>query len=111
MKYYGCPHCGSTDVFTKEKGTQTGLYCGGCGKWIKWIGKDEKNLVERWIAENKEPIEQDKNVITSEKDAFNNLCKQIVEYLSNEYNCLSSIIISADGTVKVIETTTEINLT
>ena len=43
MENYGCPHCGSIDVFTKEKGTQTGLYCGDCGKWIKWVGKDEKN--------------------------------------------------------------------
>lgn len=53
MKNYGCPHCGSIDVFMKAKGSQTGLYCGDCSKWIKWVSKSESELVERFIAENK----------------------------------------------------------
>lgn len=28
----------------KKKGsTQTGLYCADCGKWLKWLGKQEIN--------------------------------------------------------------------
>lgn len=50
MKTFNCSKCGSTDVFLLEKGSQTGLYCGDCGNWIKWVGRDEKNLVERWIS-------------------------------------------------------------
>ena len=38
-----CKNCGSIDLFTKEKGNQVGLYCADCGKWIKWLGKDELN--------------------------------------------------------------------
>lgn len=53
MKNYGCPKCGSVDVFIEPKGNQTGLYCSeGCG-WIKWIPKKELPLVERFINENK----------------------------------------------------------
>lgn len=102
MKNYGCPHCGSTDVFLKEKGAQTGLYCGDCGKWIKWVSKSEKVLVERWIEENKEPIEQDKNVITDEQEVFMNLCSQISDYLKANYNPMTAILIT-DSQIKVIE--------
>lgn len=38
-KDFGCPKCGSMDVFIEERGSQNGLYCSeGCG-WIKWISK------------------------------------------------------------------------
>ena len=33
--------CGGMEFFTKEKGTHTGLYCTDCGKWQKWLNKDE----------------------------------------------------------------------
>lgn len=32
--------------FTKKFGNTTGLYCKKCGKWIKWLGKDELRLFE-----------------------------------------------------------------
>jgi transcription elongation factor Elf1 len=54
MKEYACPKCGSIDVFTQSKGSATGLYCGDCGRWIKWITKDELRLVNRFIEMNKE---------------------------------------------------------
>lgn len=50
MKIFTCDKCGSKDVFVEKSGNQTGLYCGDCGKWIKWITKDEKRLVDRQIA-------------------------------------------------------------
>lgn len=28
-------------MFIKEKGNQIGLYCSMCGKWQKWLSKDE----------------------------------------------------------------------
>jgi hypothetical protein len=49
MKEYACPKCGSVDVFTEPKGSQMGLYCGDCGRWIKWVPKDEVRLVNRFI--------------------------------------------------------------
>lgn len=53
MKTYVCEKCGSIDLFLEEKGTHTGLYCGDCGTWIKWVGKKEIPLVKRFLAANK----------------------------------------------------------
>lgn len=53
MQTFTCKKCGSVNVYIECNGTQTGLYCDDCGKWIKWLGKDEKRLVERWIENNK----------------------------------------------------------
>jgi len=38
---YNCRKCEGSDMFIKEKGTNTGLYCQNCGAWQKWLGKDE----------------------------------------------------------------------
>jgi hypothetical protein len=63
MKQYCCPKCGSMDVFLKDSGSQKGLYCSeGCG-WIKWIGKKELPLVERFIEDNK--VNSSSELITS----------------------------------------------
>lgn len=57
MKVFECPKCHSNDVFIEESGNQIGLYCGDCGKWIKWLTKDEARLVKR-----QENIMKDKNI-------------------------------------------------
>ncbi len=49
MKEYACPKCGSTDAFIDQRGVQQALCCGDCGAWLKWIGKKELPLVERYI--------------------------------------------------------------
>ena len=36
-----CKKCGSTDLYTDQKGNNTGLYCSDCGAWIKWLSKEE----------------------------------------------------------------------
>ena len=36
-----CRKCGSTSLYTENKGNNIGLYCSDCGAWIKWLGKDE----------------------------------------------------------------------
>lgn len=36
--------CGGKEFFTEEHGNQTGLYCSTCGKWQKWLKKDEIRL-------------------------------------------------------------------
>ena len=38
---YECNRCGSIDFFTEPRGCNIGLYCSMCGKWKKWLGKDE----------------------------------------------------------------------
>lgn len=39
-----CNKCGIVKGFLVVKGNQTGLYCNKCGKWIKWLTKDEIRL-------------------------------------------------------------------
>lgn len=46
IKDYRCGKCGSTDFKTIKKGLHTGLYCTHCGKFYKWLSKDERNLVD-----------------------------------------------------------------
>lgn len=38
--------CGCRDMFTKAKKNTTGLYCSACGKWQKWLSKNEVTLFE-----------------------------------------------------------------
>lgn len=49
MKEYYCNKCGSADVFIDDRGSQKALMCGDCGAWLKWIGKKELPLIERYI--------------------------------------------------------------
>jgi len=53
-KQYVCEKCGSLELFIKESGSQTGLYCSECGKWIKWLPKNEIELAKRFIENNKD---------------------------------------------------------
>ena len=36
-----CDKCNSENLFVEIQGTRRGLYCGNCGKWQKWITKQE----------------------------------------------------------------------
>lgn len=80
-----CPKCKATFTYIETKGTQTGLYCGSCAKWIKWLNKDEKRqyeLLEKNNSENglsKENIEE----IKSHLSAIKNYIK-LVENLLEE---------------------------
>lgn len=47
MHIFKCEKCGSKDIFMEKSGNNTGLYCGDCGKWIKWLNANEIRLAER----------------------------------------------------------------
>lgn len=38
--------CGSDRMFVKSSGNHIGLYCKECGKWIKWLSKDESRVFD-----------------------------------------------------------------
>lgn len=38
--------CGNTEGLVIVKNNQTGYYCTYCGKFIKWLNKDEKRIAE-----------------------------------------------------------------
>lgn len=42
-----CKKCGSIDLFAKQSGNNTGLYCYDCGAWIKWLSKNEIRAFEQ----------------------------------------------------------------
>lgn len=52
MKEYKCPKCNSKNLFVKKVGNNTGLYCGDCGAWIKWVGKNELRAFEYLTKQN-----------------------------------------------------------
>ena len=56
MKIYECPKCKSRDVFLSKSGNNTGLYCGDCGAWIKWMNQNEIRLAQRQIEYNEKKI-------------------------------------------------------
>lgn len=41
-----CKKCGSIDLHTEVKDSNTGLYCNDCGAFQKWLGKDELRAFE-----------------------------------------------------------------
>ena len=66
MKSYACTKCGSTDVFIHDRGSQKALICGDCSAWLKWIGKAELPLVERYIASNSDIEKNEINIFKKE---------------------------------------------
>lgn len=44
MEELQCGKCCSTESFLRKKGAAVGLYCSGCGKWYKWVGKKDINF-------------------------------------------------------------------
>lgn len=66
-----CKYCGNTDAHNfvlRRKGSQTGLYCVNCGKWLKWVGKVELRAIKSLGV--KEEVDQEQN------QAPNTLTKQ-----------------------------------
>lgn len=47
-----CSNCGEVDGFVETKGSQLGLYCDECGKWIKWVSKYEARLYRNVTSES-----------------------------------------------------------
>ncbi len=40
-----CKNCGSPNLETEKRGTQTGIYCCDCGYWLKWASKEEVRML------------------------------------------------------------------
>lgn len=81
---YQCK-CGCTDMFTEKKGNNTGLYCSECGKFQKWMGKNELRAFEHERKEKEVPrINGDLKIITNiNLDIVNNL-NEFIDFLDKE---------------------------
>jgi len=49
---YKCSKCGCKKMFTEQHGNNTGLYCSNCGKWVRWLSKDELRAFEHALQES-----------------------------------------------------------
>lgn len=66
-----CTKCGSKDFHLETKGNNIGLYCNKCGKWIKWLSKDEVRAFEFY--------KNNKIKVTENKSASNDFIKEELE--------------------------------
>lgn len=44
-----CRKCNGSAFFMKPHNNGTGLYCGDCGAWQKWLNKDEINAWKHYF--------------------------------------------------------------
>lgn len=44
--------CGGSSKFLRKKGSATGLYCGECEKWVKWVGKKD---IDKYLSRGFKP--------------------------------------------------------
>ena len=83
MKIFECEKCKSKEVFISESGNNIGLYCADCGKWIKWLNKDELRLAERQINSHENELRNKAIDEFAEK-----LNKKITEFILEHKNNL-----------------------
>ena len=86
-----CNKCGIVKGFIEEKGNQTGLYCNKCGKWIKWLTKDEKRLFVHNYKSKMTNADRIRSMTDEELAEFifnieNNLCEEFAEFIVNIKN-------------------------
>lgn len=48
-----CSKCNSEKLFVEIQGNRRGLYCGKCGKWQKWITKQELQILGKYEIEER----------------------------------------------------------
>ncbi len=83
---FKCSKCGSSNYTTEKHGNNIGLYCSGCGKWHKWLSKDEVRIYSgKNRQENLEENTDDfKRIINQLKDFTDYLDKIIDRELMKE---------------------------
>lgn len=70
MKQFACKSCGSIDLFTKDKGGNTMLYCSDCGAYQQNLGKNDKLLFEEY-KKSLEPVKKIANNIQAMESILN----------------------------------------
>ena len=74
IKDFKCK-CDHNDFFFADKGSQKGIYCSYCGKWLKWADKDEQNLAMK--QEPKSEWEQDHAILKAYSDGANEVLDKL----------------------------------
>lgn len=88
---YQCK-CGCDNMFIEKKGNNTGLYCSKCGKWIKWLNKNELRAFEheqkekeisKTIDNNLNNVYSNTNININNLNIVNNL-NDFIDFLKEE---------------------------
>ena len=57
MKYFKLNgitcECGNDSFLFMHMGIHVGAYCSKCGKWVKWLNKNEKNIANLFFEQFK----------------------------------------------------------
>lgn len=86
-----CNKCGIVKGFIEEKGNQTGLYCNKCGKWIKWLTKDEKRLFAHNYKSKMTNADRIRSMTDTElAEMLSVVSQHCVVYLSDHIDCRHS---------------------
>ena len=99
-----CKYCGSLNLETEKKGTQTGVYCCDCGKWLKWATKEEIRLIN-----HKDEYIVKKNPTLIDIKVIEDIKAEIEEYKtdcllsSEECNCKKCTKIVFNSIIKIID--------
>lgn len=95
MSEHRCTCGNSVDFFTEYNSNQCGLYCGQCGKWQKWINKQEERLYNH----KHSLVEHDANVRAAAIDE----CRKIVARYDDKGMSLWDVERVTDGILKELE--------
>lgn len=76
-----CKKCGSLDLHTEVKGSNTGLYCSDCGAWIKWLGKDELRAFENAKIKENERVHANLVDMALDNVGFNSIQKELKDFI------------------------------
>lgn len=77
-----CSKCDSEKLFVEIQGNRRGLYCGKCGKWQKWITKQELQILGKYEIEERakellqEIIKSYRYYRTAECDGYTNVLQE-----------------------------------
>ena len=77
-----CSKCDSEELFVEIQGNRRGLYCGKCGKWQKWITKQELQILGKYEIEERakevlqEIIKSYRYYRTAECDGYTNVLQE-----------------------------------
>ena len=83
---FKCKKCGSKKYMIRKNCSQTGLYCSDCGKWYKWLNKNEVRVYSEsnTTEESKENANDLKRIIDQLKEFTDYLDKVIDRELMKE---------------------------
>ena len=83
---FKCKKCGSKNYMIEKHGNNTGLYCSDCGKWHKWLSKDDVRVYSELnrTEKSEENTDDSKRIIDQLKEFTDYLDKVIDDSMVQE---------------------------